>query len=227
MNAPTLNLVVGSLFQLDIPQHPGGAIPVTLIGFVPGRSLMIMLAPGSEAGVPMPLALRPGDPCVVRFEAGDSLYAFDTRVLWQTEQPFLHIHLAYPQGVQGTLVRRSPRVQVNDMVMMLVMEEAGRKLSVALADISLLGARLVAGTRLGEVGERFSIEIPHIGQGGSERVALPCRVCYVREEQSVSSNTKKRVYHHGVEFSDLSRQALMFIERYIGDKVAEQRGLRV
>ena len=226
MDTPTLNLVVGSLLQLEIPHfRQGAAVPVILIGFVPGRTIMVMLAPGSEADVP--LALRTGDACVVRFEAGDSLYAFDTQVLWQAEQPFLHVHLAYPQGVQGALVRRSPRVQVNDMVMMLVMEEAGRKLSVALADISLLGARLVAGMRLGEVGERFSIEIPHLGQSGTERVALPCRVCYVREEQSASTGANKRVYHHGVEFTDLNRQALLFIERYIGDKVAQQRGMRV
>lgn len=226
MDTPTLNLVVGSLLQLELPQHhKGGALPVTLIGFVPGRSLMVMLAP--DAAMEFPPALRTGDACVVRFESGDSVYAFDTQVQWRSEQPFVHVHLAYPQGVQGTLVRRSPRVQVNDMVMMLVLEEAGRKLSVALADISLLGARLVAGSRLGEVGERFSIEIPHLGQSGSERVALPCRVCYVREEQSASASANKRVYHHGVEFTDLNRQALMFIERYIGDKVAEQRGLRV
>ena len=224
MDKPTLNLVVGATLQLETHQFNGAAVPVTLIGYVPGRSIMVMLAGSAEIGTR--LALRTGDPCVVRFEAGDSLYAFDTQVLWQAEQPFIHVHLAYPQGVQGTLVRRSPRVQVNDMVMMLVMEEAGRKLSVALADISMLGARLVAGTRLGEVGERFSIEIPHLGQGATERVALPCRVCYVREEQSVSAGGK-RVYHHGVEFADLSREALLFIERYIGDKVAEQRGLRM
>lgn len=225
MDKPTLNLVVGSVLQLETPQYHGAAVPVTLIGYVPGRSILVMLAASAETGTR--LALHTGDPCVVRFESGDSLYAFDTQVLWQAEQPFVHVHLAYPQGVQGTLVRRSPRVQVNDMVMMLVMEEAGRKLSVALADISLLGARLVAGSRLGEVGERFSIEIPHIGQSGNERVALPCRVCYVREEQSLSPGGKKRVYHHGVEFADLNREALLFIERYIGDKVAEQRGLRV
>ena len=143
MDKPTLNLVVGTLLQLETPDHHGAAIPVTLIGYVPGRSIMVMLA--ASAGTGARLALRTGDPCVVRFESGDSLYAFDTQVLWQAEQPFIHVHLAYPQGVQGALVRRSPRVQVNDMVMMLVMEEAGRKLSVALADISLLGARLVAG----------------------------------------------------------------------------------
>lgn len=218
----TLNLVVGSTLQLDVAGSRTGALPVTLIGYVTDRSIMVMLSGMAEAGLKLPLQY--GDACVVRFEAGDNLYAFDTQVLSIVEQPYLHAHLAYPQGVQGSMVRRSQRVPVNDMVMMLVMEEAGRKLSVALADISLSGARLVAGSRLGDVGERFSIEIPHLGQTGTERVALPCRVRYVREEQSVSASAK-RVYHHGVEFSDLSRQAQLFIERYIGEKVAEQRGV--
>ena len=217
----TLNLVVGSTLQLELA--PNAAIlPVTLIGYVPGHSILVMLASTAEPGAC--LVAGSGDACVVRFEAGDNLYAFDTQVLCRAEQPFVHLHLAYPQGVQSAIVRRSQRVPVNDMVMMLVMEEAGRKLSVALADISLSGARLVAGTRLGTVGERFSIEIPHLSSNGPERVALPCRVRYVREEQSANA-ASKRVYHHGVEFTELSRQALLFIERYIGDKVAEQRGL--
>lgn len=218
MDKPTLNLVVGSTLQLEIPHADGAILPVTLIGYVPGRSILAMPAP-DEAGS---LDLHDGDICVARFECGDTLYAFNTRVLAAAARPFGYLHLAYPQGVQAAMVRRSPRVPVNDMVMMLVMEEAGRKLSVALADISLSGARLVAGSRLGEIGERFSIEIPHTGQNGTERVALPCRVRYVREEQSANAGGK-RVYHHGVEFADLSRQALLFIERYIGDKVVEQR----
>lgn len=217
MDKPTLNLVVGSVLQIELPQAGIHEVPVTLIGYVPGRSIMVM--PQAEAKTRQ--ILHVGDACVARFESGDNLYAFDTQVLCLAEQPFLHAHLAYPQGVQGTMVRRSQRVPVNDVVMMLVMEEAGRKLSVALADISLSGARLVAGSRLGEIGERFSIEIPHLGGGAEERVVLPCRVRYVREERSHTAD--KRVYHHGVEFIDLNRQAWIFIERYIGDKVTEQR----
>jgi len=219
MDNPTLNLVVGSALQIELPQAGIQDVPVTLIGYVPGRSIMVMLQSAAESAARQ--ILHAGDACIVRFESGDNLYAFDTQVLCLAEQPFLHAHLAYPKGVQGTMVRRSQRVPVNDVVMMLVMEEAGRKMSVALADISLSGARLVAGSRLGEIGERFSIEIPHLGTAGTDRVVLPCRVRYVREERSHTAD--KRVYHHGVEFTELNRQAWMFIERYIGDKVSEQR----
>ncbi|MFN2309598.1 MAG: flagellar brake protein [Gammaproteobacteria bacterium] len=217
MDKPSLNLVVGASLQLEMPHPDAAPLTVTLIGYVPGRSILVMPAPDATGP-----DLHTGDICVARFESGDTLYAFNTRVLAVAAQPFGYLHLAYPQGVQAAMVRRSPRVPVNDVVMMLVMEEAGRKLSVALADISLSGARLVAGSRLGEIGERFSIEIPHVGSGGPGRVTLPCRVRYVRQEQSINPGGK-RVYHHGVEFTGLSRQALVFIERYIGDKVVEQR----
>ncbi len=219
MEKPSLNLVVGSTLQIELPLAGIQAVPVTLIGYVPGRSIMVMLQSTAETAARK--ILHAGDACVVRFESGDNLYAFDTQVMCLADQPFLHAHLAYPLGVQGTMVRRSQRVPVNDVVMMLVMEEAGHKMSVALADISLSGARLVAGSRLGDVGERFSIEIPHLGAGAEERVVLPCRVRYVREERSRTAD--KHVYHHGVEFTELNRQAWIFIERYIGDKVSEQR----
>ncbi len=218
MEKQSLNLVVGSTLQLELSDPKGTVLPVTLIGYLVGRSILVAL-PTDNA-----ITLQSGILCVARFESGDNLYAFDTEILSSVEQPFAYVHLAYPQGVHGSMVRRSQRVQVNDMVMMLVMEEAGRKMSVALADISVSGARLVAGSLLGEVGERFSIEIPQVGSNGAERIALPCQVRYVREEQS-SSVGGKRVYHHGVEFTGLDQRALVFIERYIGDKVAEHRGI--
>src|SRR5690606_18699194 len=129
MEKTALNLVVGSTLQLELPGRGGDPASVTLIGYLAGRSLLVSLPPDAAAPTT-------GDPCIVRFVAGDQPYAFDSRVLCIASQPFSYLHLAYPEGVQHGSARRSQRVQVNDMVMMLVMEEAGRKLSVALADIS-------------------------------------------------------------------------------------------
>lgn len=220
MEKPSHNFVVGTTLQLELADTKQTLVPALLIGYVTGRSLLVTL-PAELAD-----AVRDGMDCVVRFESGDNLYAFDSQIVHCAMKPFAYVHLAYPQqAVEPASVRRSQRVTVNDMVMMLVMEEAGRKMSVALADISLSGARLVTGVRLGDIGERFSIEIPQLGGGTTQRIALPCQVRYVREEQS-STVGGKRVYHHGVEFTDLNQQALVFIERYIGDKVAEHRGVR-
>lgn len=219
MDTTPHTFVVGSTLQLELADAKQTLIPALLIGYVAGQSLLVTLPAELSDAVQNGLA------CVVRFESGDNLYAFDSKVMHCAKKPYAYVHLAYPQqAVEPASVRRSQRVAVNDMVMMLVMEEAGRKMSVALADISLSGARLVAGVRLGDIGERFSIEIPQLGGGTTQRIALPCQVRYVREEQS-STVGGKRVYHHGVAFTDLNQQALVFIERYIGDKVAEHRGV--
>lgn len=215
-----LNLVVGTTLQFIQGTDPEAeASPITLIGYFEPETVIVSM-PECPDGAP---PLSAGDPVIVRFESGDSLYAFESRVQQVCDSPFPYLHLDYPTGVHGTMTRRSTRFPVQDMVMMLVMEEEGRKLSVALADISLAGARLVAGARLGEVGDRFSIEIPHNSHSGAERVVLPCEIRYVREETSVSASAK-RVFHHGVEFTGLSKKALVFIEQYIGDRVAQRRG---
>jgi len=218
MAQPPLNIMVGSSLQL-LPEAGGGSLPVTLIGYLEGHSVLVS-HPTADDGQLQPLVA--GDRVEMRFESGDSLFSFESRVERVCEQPFPYLHLSYPEGIQSSSTRRAMRVPVNDMAMMLVMEDAGRKLSVALADISLAGARLVSTSRLGDVGDRFSIEIPHHGHQGNERVILPCEIRYVRDE--ISANSGKRVHHHGVEFTGLSKRALVFIQQYIGDKVAERRG---
>ncbi|WJW75253.1 flagellar brake protein [Thiohalobacter sp. IOR34] len=218
MSKLPLNLVVGSALQLT-PSLAADAepLPVTLIGYLESRSVLVShpLAPDGQL-----LPLVAGDPVRIHFDWGDAHFAFESRVTAVCDGPFRYLHLEYPQSVQSGGGRRSPRIPVNDLTMMLVMEDAGRKLSVALADISLSGARLVAVSRLGEVGDRFSIEIPQQGREGSGRIVLPCEIRYVREENGRGSG--RRVYHHGVEFTGLNPRALHFIEHYIGERVSEK-----
>lgn len=217
MASHPFNLVVGSRLQLEA-EGDDCSRPVTLIGYLEPHSLMLSWP--EQDGVCA--ALEPETPVRIRFEAGDSLYQFESRILRTCTEPHPYLHIAFPAGVQNMQGRRTSRLPVNDMAMMLVMEEQGQKLSVALADISMTGARLVAGTRLGEPGDRFSIEIPSLNGAGGRRLVLPCEVRYVREE--LSSSSGKPVFHHGVEFAGLNHEAMAFIEQYIGNKVAERRG---
>lgn len=209
---------VGTPLQVELPVLDlDSTCNSILIGYLENRSLIIGW-PEIEGNH---LPLERSEPVLVSFERDGKLHTFESRVLCASFQPFAHVHLAWPGEVQASLRRRMPRIPVNDVAMMLVMEEDGVKQSVALADISLHGARLVATTCLGEVGERFSIEIPQRHHGGSERVVLACEMRYVREERGAASG--RRVYHHGVEFTGLNRRALDFIERYIGEHLQRAR----
>ena len=215
MGTVPLNLVIGSELQIDRPEDDSGQLfKANLIGYRTGHTLIVT--------APMTTSFAEGDRCVVRFESGDSMFAFNSHVISVCNHPFPYLHLEYPEGVQGVMARRSQRISVNDLVMMLVMENEGHKLSVALADISLSGARLVASQRLGSVGEKFSIEIPNKVYQATERIVLPCAIRYVREERRTSGSGGS-LYHHGVEFAGLTRKALIFIDHYISDKVVESR----
>lgn len=210
-----LNLVIGSSLQIERLADDSGLLhAATLIGYKTGHTLMIT--------APEDTPFADGDRCIVRFESGDNRFAFNTHVMSVSIHPFPYLHLDYPTGVQAVMARRSQRLPVNELVMMLVMEDAGRKFSVALADISASGARLVANQRLGSVGEKFSIEIPNQVYQATERVVLPCTIRYVRDEKR-STDSGTTVFHHGVEFAGLTQKALVFIERYISDKVVESR----
>jgi len=211
----SLNLVIGSELQVErLEDDASQLFKATLIGYRVGHTLIIT--------APMMTSFAEGDRCVVRFESSDNMFAFNTHVICVCNHPFPYLHLEYPASVQGVMARRSQRICVNELVMMLVMENHGHKLSVALADISLSGARLVASQRLGLVGEKFSIEIPNKVYRATERVLLPCTVRYIREERR-ASRSGGSLYHHGVEFAGLTWKALAFIERYIHQKVAESR----
>ncbi|HHH46582.1 MAG TPA: flagellar brake protein [Thiotrichales bacterium] len=203
--------VVGTPLQVELPVLDlDCACNSRLIGYLEDSSLIIGWPEIDGNHLP----LDPAEPVIVSFERDGKRHTFESRVLTSSLEPYAHVHLAWPERVHASLRRRVPRVPVNDVAMMLVMEEDGQKQSVALADISISGARLVATSPLGEVGERFSIEIPQRHHGGSERVVLACEMRYVREERGAASG--RRVFHHGVEFIGLNRKALAFIERYIG-----------
>ena len=209
---------IGTPLQVELPVLDlDSTCDSRLIGYLEG-SVLIIGWPEIDGNH---LPLEPDEPVIVSYASGELTHSFDSRVLASCMHPFPHAHIAWPERIHAALRRRAPRVPVNDLAMMLVMEEDGVKQSVALADISIKGARLVATSPLGEVGERFSIEIPQRHHGGRERVVLACEMRYVREERSSASG--RRVYHHGVEFTGLNRRALDFIERYVGEHLDAER----
>ncbi len=216
-----LNRAVGTRVFLESPrQGAGRLLPVTLLGYHVGHSILVTPpVTGGREAAPWP----PGEPLRLYFEV-DGPVTLDTRLLQCCSEPYPYLHLAYPERLEATRLRRAERLQVRDLAIMLVLEEGGRKLSVALADISLSGARLVSSLRLGRVGERFSIEIPHHTGTAAEPVRLPCEVRYVRQETATDiEGAARTVFHHGVEFTGLDRKARAFLERYVDRHVMAQR----
>lgn len=215
MTDHVFNLVPGTPLYLE--RVSGGEVqqyPVNLIGYLPGQSLLVTMPMLNGT----PVTLQVAESCVIRYVDGDTCYAFETALLRQGAEPYSYLHLDYPQGVQGLTVRKTMRVPVNNMAIMLVMNDNERKVSVAMTDISTAGAQLVASRRLGNVGDEFSIDLPRTLGISLKGLSLPCVIRYVHEEQSGERNSIR--YCHGVEFAGIDEHAYSFVERFVRDSIA-------
>lgn len=217
MTNHVFNLTPGTPLYLEwvsggeVEQHP-----VNLIGYLPERSLLVTM-PMINGNL---VDLQSVDSCVIRYVDGDTCYAFETALLRQESEPYPYLHLNYPQGVQGLTVRKAMRVPVNNMAIMLVMNENQRKISVAMTDISTAGAQLVSSSRLGSIGDEFSIDLPRTLGISLKGLSLPCAIRYVHEEQGSDGNSVK--YCHGVEFAGIDEHAYSFVERFVQDSIASR-----
>ncbi len=210
-NPPKLSL--GSVFHLAPQEQAQSAFSARLIGYLEPHTLILHFDPEHTA-------CRPGQHLLARFSEGDNRFAFVSEVKAVCQHPFPYLHLAYPRGVQGIMLRRSQRLSLDGEsapVIRLDMNDGHRHLPVTLADISPSGARLSANRRLGDIDDRFAIEIQPAGH--DRPVKLPCVVRYVRQEPCGTETH----YHHGVQFNGLDTTAQDFIDRFIHDTIDRRR----
>ena len=206
MNKRDLNLMVGAGLLMQ-KQDSDERYLVELLGYMVGKGVIISAPQESNER----LAVKPGDEVTIRYMGGVSRYAFRSQVTYIANEPYAHIHLAYPRGVEAAMMRRAVRVPVKKQGIRLVINDQGKKLSVAMEDISHGGARLVAAQLLGHQGECFNIDIPTQVPDRETVMSLACVVRHVREEQQGGQS----VFHHGIEFQYLDAASRSFIRRFI------------
>ncbi len=201
-----LNLMVGVGLQLE-KNNNGMRYLVELLGYSIGEGVIISAPLERDNRI----SLSAGEEVTIRYLGGVSQYAFRSRVTHISTEPYLHVHLEYPGGIEATMTRRAVRLPVRESVIRLAMDDGGSKLSVAMKNISVGGASLIAPVRLAMEGERFSIEMPTLSLKRGKSVVLPCVVKHISARRDGGETT----YHHGVEFIDVDGIARDFIGRYL------------
>ncbi len=211
MSHDALGGLIGARLQL-IPEEADSkeAYTVHLIGYLPERS-MIVTAPERQG---VPAYVDTGDRFVARFENGPTDFSFDTTTLRTYSQPYPHMHLTYPDDIKGVLLRRGHRVNTELPGLRLIMAGGNRQLATSLIDVSISGGRIVAKESIGDVNNRFAIELA-IGPG-ERTIRLGCVIRYIL----VRGDGMDREYHHGVAFTDLDAIACGFLQNYIHDAIS-------
>ncbi len=214
MASQSLGLSVGTNLNLEIPGgEDNNNFQVCLIGYRASHSVLVTMPQKGNK----PTAIEEGAAVIVRYIGDSKVYAFESKVLHAHVDPYPYLHLEYPKGIQGIMMRRTMRVPVNTPVLTLSMlDQEGHQLSVTMADISIDGACLISSSQIGKVGDEFLINMPHIAATFDDDINLSCIVRYMRNETEADGTIS---YKHGVEFRQLDQAALRFIEHFIKDSI--------
>ncbi|MGQ0579841.1 MAG: flagellar brake protein [Betaproteobacteria bacterium] len=193
----------------------------TLIGYVPGHSLL-MRTPQVQN---LPIPVREGEPVLVRTFSGRHAYTFESTVDRVCRAPYPYLHLAYPSQVQQTLIRGALRVRVNLPATALNAAKQGEALPSAstIADLSISGALLEAEKSLGEVGETLELAFKFLVQPNNYEVKLATQM----QIQSVRKTSRERrledLFTHGVRFAKLRPTEALLLQSYIQQVLLDDR----
>jgi c-di-GMP-binding flagellar brake protein YcgR len=207
-------LDIGERLQLElVTGNARSHYYTTLIGYVPGHSVLIRTPLVQNLPVPVP----EGAVVLVRAFSGRHAFTLESRVERVCRSPYPYIHLAYPAQVQQTLIRGALRVSValpgtvsgpND-------EADDQPLPVVITDLSVSGAQLETQTGLGETGEKFALVFKFAVQPNNYEVKLATSAQIQNVRKVRKGNSPEEVFSHGVRFGKLHATEGLLLQSYI------------
>ena len=203
-----VNHLVGTTAVLIPSSRNGDRIDINIIGVCRNKTLMVELNNSDFTLSEVVLSAS----YQLRINYDNIVYNFNTFIEVVHHEPTTYLHLALPDANKLVSERKSPRIPVKSQSMSLSVSSAEGQLKAALADVSLEGARLIARRRLGKIDEIFYIDM--LVNNDTSTITLPCKVRYVRTDIQTEGQDSI-VFHHGVEFGDLSESTEEFIREFV------------
>ncbi|MCU7920317.1 MAG: flagellar brake protein [Candidatus Thiodiazotropha sp. (ex Epidulcina cf. delphinae)] len=215
-------LQIGDVLQLQFapPSENPDRYAATLVGFLPGKSLVITTP--RKGG--KPIIVRDGQAFTVRMLQGSNIFGFVSQVLHVSSRPYPHLHLAYPGDVESAVVRNAPRVSTE--IQAIVIKSRGdtgeeEQRPVVISDISSTGARVMDRQRLGEVGSKIQVVHTLAVCGGEDILKV---IGVIRNVREISDQEGEKRYIHGLEFRGLNRFQQLMLCSYVLGSIARERG---
>lgn len=207
-------------YSSRLPVRIRTVLPATLVGFLPGQSLVIT-TPRKQGN---PIIVREGQTFTVRMLQGSNIFGFVANVLSASSKPYPHLHLAYPADVESAVVRNAPRVatEIQAIVNMPTGSDGAEdQRPVMISDISSTGARVMDRQQLGEVGTNIQV-IHSLSVCGGQDVLKVMDV--IRNIREVVRDDGSRLFVHGVEYRGLTRFQELLLCAYVLGSIARERG---
>lgn len=199
-----IKLKIGDPIQLQLQSGTANTrCFVNLIGYLEEQSVIVTM-PVQNGRIMM---LREGQSFVVRFFSEKNAYAFSAIAKKITSNPYPYLHLSYPVEVRGLVVRSSSRAHTHINCHASTAEGANYKCITR--DISIGGALIAAREKLGEAGDKLTLNLP-VKIGETEH-ALTLK-CEIRSANSTQASANEPpVYLFGLSFVNMASQDTLVI----------------
>lgn len=215
-----MHLRVGDRLQLQPPATVSAErFVVKLIGYLDKVSVLVTAPMANGLRVP----LRENDSIVARIFAGQKAFGFSTVVTRVCKIPYDYLHLAFPERVQGSVIRKSPRVRTRIIASVANLDAPGgndRQPGVIM-NLSADGALLKARQPLGEKDSRFqlSFRVSLHKVDAYLTVSAVVRSAVVDEPKEADSGM---MFAYGVQFQDLAPNDTVILQSLIYHQMIEQ-----
>jgi c-di-GMP-binding flagellar brake protein YcgR len=211
LSDPVKHLQIGDVLQLQFapPSEIQDRYATSLVGFLPGRSLII--ATPRKQG--KPIIVREGQAFTVRMLQGSNIFGFIARVLKVSTKPFPYLHLGYPSEVETAVVRNAPRVETEIAANVSLPSEGDTdQREVVVTDISCTGARVMYEQELGSVGTVIQVTHPLPVCGKEDILTVMGNIRNIRK---VTRKDGSSQFVHGIEFRGLTRFQEVMLCAYV------------
>jgi c-di-GMP-binding flagellar brake protein YcgR len=215
----SMNLKVGDRLQVQPPvKLSAERSNVRVIGFLPEQSLLLS-APLAANGVRVELIER--DQLVVRVFSSQNAFAFACDVVRVCKLPYPYLHVSFPNEVQGTVVRKAPRVKTKIIAQVQSDAASSAASPGVISNLSANGALLDGRRTIAELGDTLQMTFQVKLHNVDIPLTLSAKVRAVFGEESTTRGTVP-LAHFGLEFVELQAHDQMVLQGMVYQQMIER-----
>jgi c-di-GMP-binding flagellar brake protein YcgR len=215
-----MRLRVGDRLQLQPPATVGTErYIVRLIGYLENSTLLVTMPLDKGLRVP----LRENDKIVARVFTSQKAFGFTSTIERVCKIPYDYLHLSFPYAIQGSVVRKSPRVRTKIITSIGRADEGddSKRQSGMIVNLSADGAMLRSRQLLGNKGEvlRMAFRVNLHNVDAFLNINAIVRSIFVDEN---GEGNNPPMQNHGVQFQDLKPNDSVILQSLIYQQMIEQ-----
>lgn len=213
-----MKLKVGDKIQLQPPASVGKErCIVRLIGYVDNVDLLV--------STPMlngrRISLLENDQLVARFFSSEKIFGFSSTVERVCKLPYDYLHLSFPTEIQGSVIRKSPRVRTNIGTSVSTQEASDHEQAAVIVNLSAEGAFIRTRQPLCQKGQAIRLSFQADLHDVSNQLVLNgiVRNTVGKEGQDGEG---RATFDHGIQFQDLAPNDRVILRSLIYQQMIEQ-----